>query len=239
MKKGFYGPFFRTVRQICRWIFPHYQIDWGNIPAGPVVFISHHQNMLGPITNLIWLDQPVHIWALAVFCDKTTCYQQYTQYTFTKRFGWPKWLACLCAAPLSLFISAILKDGQAIPVYRGSRDITKTFRLSQQALGKGEPLLIFPDIDYSSNAAEVGDIYNGFLHLEKDYYQETGQHLPFVPLYVDKNSHRILAAAPILFPDDVPFLEARTQIAKKLQQSLNQLAQADSTHTIAKGEDLI
>ena len=83
-------------------------------------------------------------------------------------------LAFVCAKLVSGAVSGIVRGCGAIPVHRGSRDIVETMRLSQQALERGENIILCPDVDYASSAAEIGAVYEGFLHLEKAYSPRHG-----------------------------------------------------------------
>mgnify|MGYP001623054512 CR=1 FL=1 len=126
----------------------------GTPAPAPAVYVVHHQNMAGPIRAVAHLPLEGHIWALEVFCNAKTCFAQYYGYTFTKRFGMPKPLAFVCAKLVSGAVSGIVRGCGAIPVYRGRREIVETMRLSQQVLEKGENIILCPDVDYSSSAAE-------------------------------------------------------------------------------------
>ena len=161
--------------------------------------------MAGPIRAVAHLPLEGHIWALEVFCNAKTCFAQYYGYTFTKRFGMPKPLAFVCAKLVSGAVSGIVRGCGAIPVYRGRREIVETMRLSQQVLEKGENIILCPDVDYSSSAAEIGAVYEGFLHLEKGYHRATGKHLAFVPVGLYAPTKRVRMGEPIRFADGVPF----------------------------------
>ena len=66
------------------------------------------------------------------------------------------------ALPISFIISNLLQSGRGIPVYRGSRKVVQTFKLSVAALRKGHSIAIFPDIDYSDSSSATKDLYDGF-----------------------------------------------------------------------------
>jgi hypothetical protein len=161
---------------------------------------------------------------LHVFLDREACFKQYADYTFTKRFGWSTFLARICAYPLSYFITALLKSGKGIPVYRGSRKILETFRLSIDALNRGEGIVLFPDIDYSDPSANITEMYEGFLYLEKYYYKAAGKHVRFVPLYASKRKHVIIADDQITFRGGKDFNTERKIVLGKIHDHLNELA---------------
>lgn len=225
MSKSFYGPLFTTCQKIARVIFPKFTIENKKRPATePVVYVSHHQNLFGPFMTLLWYPEHIHCWMLHVFLDRKTCYDHYMNYTFTRRFGWPKFIARPVAFLIAHFVPRLLQSGKGIPVYRGSRKILATIRESVDKLKDGESIIIFPDIDYTDSSATVKKLYEGFLFLEKYYYQETGNHLAFVPMYVSKRKRKIVVSEPIYFSGDLPFRAERKVIIQKIQERLNELA---------------
>ncbi|MGX2958553.1 lysophospholipid acyltransferase family protein [Peribacillus sp. JNUCC 23] len=224
MKDNFYGTFFRCVQFIVRMIYPTYHVQIPKNINGPVVYISHHQNTFGPFVAMLWFPKSLHAWILHVFLDQAACYTQYAEYTFTKRNGMNKYLAKICALPLSYLIAKLLHSSRGIPVYRGSRQILQTFTQSVAALQKGESIVIFPDIAYNDTSSRTKAMYEGFLYLEKYYYKATGQHVCFVPLYASKSKKVILADQPIYFRDGQDFNEERKIVYQKIHTQLNQLA---------------
>ena len=135
----------------------------------------------------------------------------------------PKPLAFVCAKLVSGVVSGIVRGCGAIPVYRGRREIVETMRLSQQVLEKGENIILCPDVDYSSSAAEIGAVYEGFLHLEKGYHRATGKHLAFVPVGLYAPTKRVRMGEPIRFADGVPFARQKAQVALRLRQAITAL----------------
>jgi 1-acyl-sn-glycerol-3-phosphate acyltransferase len=225
MNSNFYGLFFRMARSLVRKIYPKYRIEIPQNFDGPVVYISHHQNLFGPFITLLWFPKALHAWILHVFLDQRACYHQYVDYTFTKRFGWNRTLAKICAFLISIFIAKLLNSGKGIPVYRGSRKILQTFHLSMNVLANGESIVIFPDIDYSDSSANVKEMYDGFLYLEKYYYKKTGKHVCFIPLYVSKKRRLLIAEKEIYFRDDEDFNAERKIVLQKIRSNLNELAE--------------
>lgn len=187
----------------------------------PAVYVVHHQNLFGPFHVLAHCSTQLRPWILHVFCDRQACFEQYYTYTFTERFGWPKPLAFLVCEMISLFVPRLMKGLQAIPVYRESRRVRETIDASQEALRAGYSLLIAPDVDYASSEEETDRIYQGFLRLERHYYEETGKHLPFLPIYCDKEKKRIAYGNPIRFEDGRSFREQKQDVARRLIQEMN------------------
>jgi 1-acyl-sn-glycerol-3-phosphate acyltransferase len=165
----------------------------------PVVYLVHHQNLRGPILSVIWYDTRVHPWVLSVFLKRKTCFKQFCGYYFQKRVGLPKAIAAVLSFPLSFFVTWLMHLIQAIPVFRGSKEIITTFRQSINALLAKDSILICPDKDYTNKGTHVGEMYSGFLDLEKIYFKRTGEHLAFIPLYISKKLHRIYSGRAVRF----------------------------------------
>ena len=219
-----YGIFFRFNRSLVRIAFPKYNVQLPETLNEPVVFVSHHQNLFGPFVMLNSFPETVRTWMLHDFLDQRACYKQYADFTFTERFGWNKYLAKLIALPISFFIPKLLKSGRGIPVYRGTREILQTFRTSVETLESGNPIAIFPDVDYSDTSSTVNELYDGFLYLEKYYFKKTGKHICFIPAYVSKNLKTIVAEQKIYFRDEADFKTERKVVLQKIQDNLNMLA---------------
>lgn len=204
-------------------LFVHYKVE-GTVPTDvPSVFVVHHQNLSGPIHALLTLPVHAHIWVYKVFLERKECFRQYKDFTFTKRFGMSKIVAIPLAWIIALFVPKIVSSFSAIPVYRGTRNIIKTFSMSHEALLRGESLIIAPDTDYDSSSSLMGEIYTGFFHLEKKYFQETKKHLSFVPTVYDTKAKKLVLGKSVRFDDDMPFNSQREIIAEKIKDSINNI----------------
>lgn len=226
MSQHKYGLFFRLGRRLARILLPTFRLR--QIPERldePIVFVSHHQNMMGPFSIMIWLPFPVRLWALSFMADEEECYRQFAEYTFPKRLHLPQSLANLLAYPSAKVSTAMLKSIGMIPVYRQSRQIVVTMRESIKALKRRDPLLIFPDINYQQTDDQVGDIYEGFLNLEKYYYRREGERISFVPIYSNIEKRLIRIGHGLQFPHKEDFVTERQAMAEKLRESLNALSQ--------------
>lgn len=225
MDQSKYGYNYRTLRGILRFLTPRFEIEPIPNYDGPVVFVSHHQNLKGPFYIHLWLSEYyfVRTWVFSNLYYQEECYHHYVNYTFTERFGWPEWLAKAVALPASYYVSHLMKSGRGIPVYRKSRKIIETFKETAEAIKNGENILIFPDVDYSSDDDEVSEIYQGFLNIEKYYYRSTKRHVTFVPVLAVEDSRKIVNGPPVQFEEGVDFIDQRADKAKELQDTMNQL----------------
>jgi hypothetical protein len=176
---------------------------------------------------MIWLPVPVHSWSLALFFDRKELRDHFARYTFGERFGWPKPLANLAGAICCGPVSAMIKSMGAIRVYRKANPALarKTFQESIGALTRQENLIIYPDVRYDSDEEQIGEMYKGFLLLERLYYSKTNEHLPFVPLHYSPRSREIRMGAAIRFPDG-DFHDNMDAVYHEIRDAINALARA-------------
>lgn len=197
----------------------------GSLPPC-AAYVVHHQNLRGPVQVMRSMPVPPRPWVLHVFFSYGECYRQYAGYTFSKRLHWPRLLASAVSAPLSLFVSALVKSCRAVPVYRSLTHLRDTFRASLDSLLRGESVLIAPDVHYEDDGPLMREMYEGFLQLAPLYRKRTGKPLPFVPLYCSPARGELFVGEPVYFRADVPFSEERVRVARHLTDAINDMARA-------------
>ncbi len=217
----FYGRLYRLCRFLVRRFYPRYQIENKDKLTDPVVYLCRHFNASGIFMTVPWLPGKFRIWSLHIYHDWRACYHHMMDYTLTKRFGWSKLRAWLAAVPYAFFMQALIKSARSIPVYRNSFQIIKTYRQSQQALQNQESILIFPDMEYTSTESEIGEMYEGFLMVDRFYFKDTGRHIPFVPLYADAANRTIRVGSPVVFAGDVRDKQERFRVVEAIRSQLS------------------
>lgn len=227
---GFQGRWFRIIRDGLRLLSKfRYDTPVRSEFTEPAVYVCRHSDNMGPVVTMVNLPLPVHPWAYYVWCDVEECYKQCVEYTFTVRYGWNRRVAGWIARVISVPYVALIRSAGSIPVYRNSLKVRETFKESVVALKRGESLLIFPDIDYSSKEGETGALYDGFLMLERLYFKETGTHLPFVPVRIDSRAKRLELGRCIAFRDGVSFTADKERVIQALHDALNDLEEKQET----------
>ena len=211
------------LRAVVRPCLRRWDISGAHRAEAPAVYVVHHRNLSGPVHALALLPDTPRPWVLHQFLARKECFAHYYGFTFRKRFGWPHFPAWLTAAALSLVVPPVLRSFGAIPVYRGLRETRGTMDKTVAALMRGESILLCPDIDYGSSDAATGQIYKGFLQLERLYREKTDGHIRFIPVFCGR-SKRILTGAPVCFADGTSFRAQRDDIARQLVEALNALA---------------
>ena len=208
-------------RLVCRYIGP-WQVDVPP-PQGPTVFVCSHTNLLGPLAALCWLPFPVRPWVFHMFMDRKNCQAQYRDYTFPVRFGMSKCRAAICAWAAAGYVSRLMVSLGGIPVYRGSRKIIETFRETAAALQAGDPVLVFPDIDYADEGAGIGAIYDGFLKIDRFWRRISDLPLDFVPLKLCAGEKRITAGAAVRFDRSADGRGELVRVREALRAEINRV----------------
>ncbi len=192
------GRYFRIIRRIIKIFAPMRKVDSLEKLDGPCVILCRHRNMRGPVYSIVHWAGPARPWVFWPFLQKESFYDQMYGYTFTKRLGYPDWLAKFGAWLLSNTVPALIQSLGGIPVYRNDSRIRETFRFSMEQLEAGRHIMIYPDVDYTSNE-DVGAVYEGFFMLERMYFRKTGRHLPFVPVHLDTHKRTMHFGTPVTF----------------------------------------
>lgn len=190
-------------------------------PEGPTAYVCSHGNMRGPLASLAWLPFVTRSWVFHMFVEKETCQAQYRDYTFSQRFGMPKPAADLAAWAVSGYVSALMRSLGAIPVYRGMAKIRETFQETVAALQAGDSVLIFPDVDYTDTSGDVGEVYEGFLLLERFWRRVSDQPLKFVPLRLDPVRRCITEGAAVCFDRSAGWKTEMRRVKEVLRAEMN------------------
>lgn len=216
----FYGIFFRIVRAVARLVLPRYTCRIRPSEEASV-YLCRHLNLEGPLIALRSLPFDVHPMVLSPFFNFGNCFRKYRDYTFTIRFGIPRFFAVPLAFFSALAVAPLVRSARAVPAYRGGIDAVMTYRTAMKYLGKGEPLLIFPDTDYTAGEGEVSDIYTGFLYLEKLYRKKYGSSIAFIPLNIDKENRTLTASRACRYPARASSFSAATRrVAAEISAAL-------------------
>lgn len=219
----FYGPLASAVRAIGRpFTYVNRTPDISKVDV-PAVYICRHRNLRGPIFTLLHMPIQLHPWVYSVFCSKQTCYKQYTDYTFSVRLKWHPCTTRMISWLLSRVIPALMKSIGAIPVYRKSFQVKKTFTDTLNCLKRGESIIIYPDVDYVSTDDTPGELYTGFLLVGNLYWKATGKNLQFVPLDIDMNTRNIIVGDQVVFDGAAKFADERCRTAKALKAEMDRI----------------
>ncbi len=200
-RRRFHGPFLRVGKFLFKLVNPSYDASEVKYTEGkPCVFVSNHLNMHACYTIVGNIDFDVHVMVYHVFFTFKDAFKQFSTITFAKN-GRVTLASRIKALIPAIFVPLMVRSTVSIPVYRNSSSSLITIREGAKHLINKENVLLFPNIDYSSREATGSEIYKGFLLLERSYYRSCGEHLSFVPLYIDDEERKIYAHPPISFED--------------------------------------
>jgi hypothetical protein len=99
--------------------------------------------------------------------------------------------------------------------------VLQTYRTSVQALLAGESLLLFADRDYTSEAQAMGEMYAGFLALDRLYLRASGKHIPFITLYADSATKQLKVGDPLIFQSSSPDKSENERIYESIRSQLS------------------
>lgn len=188
----------------------------GKLVEGPCVYLCRHRDEDGVIGSFTSLKTVLRPWALNFFMDYDTCRKHLKEYTLQEKWGKGSFMSNLLAPVMSFGLTSLMRSARAIPVYRGAdaRKSIVTIKNSVRALEEGDELLVFPDVDYSDESAQTGgEIYKGFVSVDKLYFRRKGEHVKFVPVYMTKN--KVVIHEPVFFGDE-PEEQTIAKIVEKI-----------------------
>lgn len=218
---NFYGKLYRFCRLVVRCFWPTYRVDRPERLNDPAIYVCRHFNSRGVFRTMPWLTGKIHPWAMHFYCDRDLCFKHLMSFTLTKRFHWRHWKALFAAWLFSGFMPRLMHSARAIPVYRNSMHVLQTYRLSVNALIAGESLLIYADRDYTSEDRSMGEMYEGFLALDRLYFRAGGRHISFITLYADNRTKELKVGESLAFVHDSPAKQERDFIYESIRAQLS------------------
>lgn len=221
-----YSLFYRFLRQVYRLFNRRYKII-GEKTDEPCIYICRHNSNSAPSATLGNFDFFVRPWILSVFFTYKDAFHQFYSYTFTQRFHLGKIFGALCSAVCAPFISALANGSRGVSVHRGSAAAIKTVRETMEGLERGESFIIFVDKNYASKDDGLGEIYKGFLAVEKLRFHKFGVHTPFVPIYIDREAHLMKFQEPLYFRENTDFSSEMQYVADKIRIACSQFDPID------------
>ena len=97
----------------------------------------------------------------------------------------------------------------------------QTFRRTVEALQDGDPVIVFPDVDYTDRSGDMGEIYDGFLLIDRFWQRVSDTPLDFVPLRLDRKARRIAAGEAVRFDRTAPRQGETVRVREALLRGLN------------------
>lgn len=212
---NFASAYFKTLKFLVRTFTKKYNFLVDK-PNQPKIYVCRHKNTHGVITLLKSASFDMHPLTLNVFTKFSDCFSHLLNYTFTKRYKIPKLIAVVPAFLSTLIVFPLTKSTKAVPVYRNSAKSFLTLKKATEYLLKGESLVVFPDVDYTNDKNFIGDIYSGFLHIERLYFKACGKHVAFVPIQIDSKLKTITSSCELILKNPEDFDRVINEIKKHI-----------------------
>lgn len=175
----------------------------GRLVEGPCVYLCRHRDEDGVIGSFTSLKTVLRPWTLHIFTDYHTALRHFKEYTFSEKSGRSRAFTAIFSPICAWGLSSLVRSARAIPVYRGAdaRKSITTIKNSVRALEAGDTLLVFPDVDYASEADQKGgEVYKGFVSVDKLYFRRNGERVKFVPVYMTEK--KVVIHSPVTFGDE-------------------------------------
>ena len=217
---GIYGNYFKFIRFLLRTFTKEYSTSVTK-STEPKVYVCRHLNMHGAITTLKTFNFEVRPLMLGIFFSFKGAFNHFFNYTFTKRYKLPKFLAFLPSIVLALLTVPLTKSVGAIPVYRNSTKAFVTLKQTVKYLLNGESVIIFADKDYTNcSKKEKGELYSGFLYLERLYKNKTGKSITFAPIVINDEKLTVTELNGVTFSDKSDFKNELNSVKNQLENKL-------------------
>ncbi len=222
---------FRIVRKLAEIVTPVMKIEGAeNLPKGPAVVVGNHSQMYGPVAAELYFPKESYTWCISDMMEKE-CVADYAYKDFwSKKPAIVRPFFKLLSHMLPSISVSVFTNAATIPVYRDKR-IMKTFQISCDKLKDNAAVVIFPE-DYTEYNNIVHKFQRGFVHVGKYYYRQTGQAVPFVPMYVCPELGEMVFGKPIMFDPKNKSDEEAERICTYLQDAISEIAYSMPKHHV-------
>ena len=200
------------------------------LPDGPAVVVGNHSQAFGPIAAELYFPKKHYTWCISDMMEKD-CVADYAYKDFwSKKPLLVRPFFKLLSHMLPTLSEIIFTHAATIPVYRDKR-IMKTFDISCERLKENAAVVIFPE-EYTEHNNIVHQFQRGFVHVAKYYYRQTGETIPFVPMYVCPELKKLVFGDPIWYNPNLKSGEEAERICTYLQDAISEMAYALPRHRV-------
>ena len=221
------SPFFR-----CRCRIPEHLA----ILEEPVVFVSNHYEIFGPLAMVVSLPLKFRFWSNSIILEPTKHVEKMAAdaqramplLTLGGARRLLKWLTPVWERAYSYF--------DPIPVYK--EDVGRqraSIRKSVDYMLRGDHIVLFPEtaVPHYSNGS-VTAFHRSFALIGEYYRRATGKQAAFVPVYIDKWRRRIAFGEVVRYGEGDP-VEACERVSGAVRGQI--LAMAEAAHPGITTED--
>ena len=222
--------YYKIVSAILHLVVPRAKTVFEAPPGNePVVFVSNHASINGPLMMTFYFSRKCRIWAIAEALDKvhTRSYAFHDVLVGDGRRNFRFWK--FVAGIVKVMLPPILIYN-TITVYRDRR-ILSTLRNSTEALMNGYDIVIFGE-STERYSEYVNEIQPGFVSLGRMYYKKTGKRLRFYPVYLNNENRLISVGSPIEYDPDMDPEEFKRKTTTFIRDGIDRLGRNMRKHRI-------
>ena len=185
------------------------------------VVVANHLGSFGPLALMTSLTHKLHPWVVQEVTNLKDCAAYIRKDFVEKELRLQSFVGRELSRIIGRICVQLMAYLKAIPVYRRSREIHKTFEISLSYLKSKRALLVFPENDESKMREDLCMLNTGFIRMAKWLYETTQRVLTFYPVAINKEVRGIRVGEPIRFDPGAPFGEERMRIKEYLERSIS------------------
>ncbi|UCF99464.1 MAG: hypothetical protein JSV89_07970 [Spirochaetaceae bacterium] len=195
------------------------------LKSSNAVVVANHLGSFGPLALMSSLTHKLYPWVVQEVTNLKDCAAYIRQDFVEKELKLRSFVGRELSRIIGRICVQLMAYLKAIPVYRKSREIFRTFEISLNYLKSKRALLVFPENDESKKRDDLCMLNTGFIRMAQWLYETTHKVLTFYPVAVNKNVRAIRVGEPIRFNPAAPFGEERMRIKEYLEQSISGMYQ--------------
>ena len=209
----------------------HRMVDLDHVnpdPENPIVFLGNHAEIYGPIASALCFPFPVRFWVISKMMFRKQDVRAYLyENTFSKKTYLPVFVRKLLAWYLGWLSVNVMNALRAIPVYRDSpTKLRQTLRMSTEALGNGENLMIFPEHPEGKYVkGGISELSPGFLMLAEAWWKKSGKKLRIMPVFANRDKRTFTFGNEICYEPENGYAAEQERILKEAYDQLIALSE--------------
>ncbi len=201
-----------------------------NLPTEPVIFISNHAQMHGPLISELYFPRRIHAWCIGDMMKlRTAAAYAYKDFWSAKPKS-VRWFYKLLSYPVAPIATYLFNSAEAIPVYKDAR-LLATVKNTIIRMEEGRDVLIFPECSTPYNEI-INEFQDKFIDVARFYYKKTKKEICFVPTYIAPTIKKIAFGKPVRYDHTLDPNEQRKKICDYLKSEITALAKALPVHKV-------
>jgi hypothetical protein len=219
---------FGLLRRIVSLFFPAMRVEGLEPGMGEraSIFVANHAGSFGPLAMSLRFPLRLYPWVLGEVTERGSC-ARYVEADFVRaELGLGRPLSRGISLAIELVCVPMMRYLEAIPVFRGSRRLERTFERSRDYLLSGRSLLIFPEMIDEAYNEELNRLDLGFLEILGRAHLSSAKPIEIYPAYVDRKRRRIRVGPAVAFDLGAGLKSERRRIEGILEAEMTRLALA-------------